>query len=470
MSLDLIYFQILELKKILIEPILFYKTNEINISDFEKRILNENYILISELVRISAYQFVNDFENTNSNLELISSLISKLDSKEFSKNNLISEIENYIKNFPDGKKNLILEKIDTPYILKLIQFYDEKNFTNQLYIVSNYLFQILNLIYKSDGGISDYEKKFLDAYGKSLHQFHETQIENKSDYINLNSVFNDFFGSVSEKKPTESKEEKKSEGNVSETKQETYNLDDLLKELNELVGLNSVKDEIKNLINILKVEKLRKEKNLPVPQRSLHTVFTGNPGTGKTTIARLIAKIFQALGILEKGHLIETDRSGLVAGYVGQTSNKTLEICKKALGGVLFIDEAYSLSEGGENDFGKEAINTLLKYMEDNRANFIIIVAGYTGNMKEFIHKNPGLESRFNKYIEFPDYTPNEMEKIFLNLISKSKLKITAQGIEKVLEVLITNYENRNEKFGNGRFVRNLFEKFIQHKQIELCR
>ena len=352
-----------------------------------------------------------------------------------------------------------------------------------MYIVANYLFQILNLIVKQDGIVTDIEKRLLTRYQTILHESNEDLYSDlpgtKKDYLNLNSVFNDFFGSVAttirkdsgntNNNSTKEAKEEKPQGNVQEAdKEEVYDLDQLMKELNDLIGLSEVKGEVTNLVNVLKVEKLRKEKNLPVPTRSLHMVFTGNPGTGKTTIGRLIAKIFKALGVLEKGHLIETDRSGLVAGYVGQTAAKTIELCKKASGGVLFIDEAYALAEGGENDFGREAINTLLKFMEDNRGNFIVIVAGYTDNMQEFINKNPGLESRFNKYIVFADYSPDELFAIFSSITTKSKLKLTEEAATKVKDIFQSHYDKRDKKFGNGRFARNLFEKIYGNQANRL--
>ena len=237
--------------------------------------------------------------------------------------------------------------------------------------------------------------------------------------------------------------------------------DALMAELNELVGLDEVKKDIKNLVNLMKVRKLRQANDLPVPPMSLHMVFLGNPGTGKTTVARIVSGLYAAIGVLEKGQLVEVDRSGLVAGYVGQTALKTQEVIKKALGGVLFIDEAYSLASGGENDFGREAIETILKAMEDHRDELIVIVAGYTGPMEKFINSNPGLESRFNKYIFFPDYNGEQLMEMFRIRCKKNGYTLTEEADKAATEAFTELYENRGDNFGNGRDVRNCFEDMI---------
>ena len=242
---------------------------------------------------------------------------------------------------------------------------------------------------------------------------------------------------------------------------EKPDFDELMAQLESLVGLDDVKKDVKNLINLVKVRRLRQENGLPVPPMSLHMVFIGNPGTGKTTVARLISGLYASIGVLSKGQLVEVDRSGLVAGYVGQTALKTQEVIKSALGGVLFIDEAYSLSSGGDNDFGREAIETILKAMEDHRDDLIVVVAGYTGPMEQFLNSNPGLESRFNKYFFFPDYTGEQLLAIFKMQCRKNSYTLTPEA-EKTAEELFTQlYEQRGDNFGNGRDVRNCFEDMI---------
>jgi SpoVK/Ycf46/Vps4 family AAA+-type ATPase len=239
-------------------------------------------------------------------------------------------------------------------------------------------------------------------------------------------------------------------------------LNALLAKLDALVGLSKIKANVKSLINLVKVRKLREENGLVVPPMSLHMVFMGNPGTGKTTVARILAELYCAIGVLSKGHLTEVDRSGLVAGFVGQTAIKTGDVIKKALGGILFIDEAYALvSKDGTNDFGHEAVETLLKAMEDNRDDFIVIVAGYEGLMEEFISSNPGLESRFNRYFVFEDYTSDELFTIFDGMCEKNQYVLSNDAREFSRKFFRRLYDARNENFGNARDVRNFFEDVV---------
>ena len=237
-------------------------------------------------------------------------------------------------------------------------------------------------------------------------------------------------------------------------------IDDLKAELNALIGLDGVKKEVANLINMVTIHKLRAAQGLKNADMSLHMVFSGNPGTGKTTIARLMARIYHSLGILSKGQLVEVDRSGLVAGYVGQTATKTAKVIESAMGGVLFIDEAYSLTSKSENDFGSESIDTILKAMEDHREDLIVIVAGYDGLMDTFIHSNPGLESRFNRYLHFDDYTIDEMCAILDMRLEKGQY-VMEDAAKKAVRDYIEESNTSSIAFGNARGVRNIFEKLL---------
>ncbi len=238
-------------------------------------------------------------------------------------------------------------------------------------------------------------------------------------------------------------------------------------ELDTLVGLASVKEEIKTLSNFIKIQQKRKEQGLKSSSVSYHCVFTGNPGTGKTTVARIVAQIYKDLGILSKGHLVETDRAGLVAEYVGQTAVKTNKIIDSALDGVLFIDEAYSLIGTGQ-DYGKEAIATLLKRMEDNRDRLVVILAGYSKEMQDFINTNPGLQSRFNRYIDFPDYSAEELLQIFEKNVEKFDYKLEKEALVAMSEYFQHAIENKDANFGNARFVRNIFEKTLEKQANRL--
>ena len=247
-------------------------------------------------------------------------------------------------------------------------------------------------------------------------------------------------------------------------------LDELLDELNALVGLENVKSEIYSLSNLIKVRKLREERGFKQPKISLHLIFTGNPGTGKTTVARLLAGIYNRLGAISTDKLVEVDRSGLVSGYVGQTATKTRQVCESALGGVLFIDEAYSLTANvGQNDFGMEAVDTVLKFMEDNRDDFVVICAGYTELMEEFLSSNPGLRSRFNKFIEFKDYTADELTEIFVLRCKSYNLEIESEAVECARTFFEQRCKNKPESFANARDARNYFERVISRQADRLA-
>ena len=244
-------------------------------------------------------------------------------------------------------------------------------------------------------------------------------------------------------------------------------LDAVLADLNNLVGMENIKQEINTLINFLKVQKLRQMRGLTHMPLSLHMVLAGPPGTGKTTVARLIGRIYRALGFLPSGHLIETDRAGLVAPFVGQTALKVDEMVEKALGGILFIDEAYALMpRGGPNgqDFGLEAIETLLKRMEDQRGRLAVIIAGYGDELDRFLQANPGVKSRFNRYFYFEHYKPYELANIFTTFCAEHDLTLTPEAKKTLLKHMTAVYHHRGRAFGNGRYARNLLEKTVERQ------
>ena len=300
------------------------------------------------------------------------------------------------------------------------------------------------------------------------------------------SIANDFWGTPQPANPAKDKDKKEAapEKNAPAAdvkkkaaaapaqpageEEKPESIDDLKAELNGYIGLSSIKKEVGNLINLVTVYKMRKEHDLPTPKMSLHMVFSGNPGTGKTMIARLMARIYRSLGILSKGQLVETDRSGLVAGFVGQTAQKTAEVIEKAKGGVLFIDEAYALNGSGQNDFGQEAIDTLLKAMEDNREDLVVIVAGYDQLMENFIRSNPGLESRFNRYLHFDDYSVDEMCQILEMQLKKHQYTLDEEG-KKAARDYIEASNTHTISFGNARGVRNIFERLLVQQANRLA-
>lgn len=251
--------------------------------------------------------------------------------------------------------------------------------------------------------------------------------------------------------------------------QEKNNEESPYDKLEKLVGLEEIKSDVTNLVNLMKMQKRRKNQGLKMIPISLHLVFSGNPGTGKTTVARILADIYKDIGILSKGHLVEVDRSNLVAGYVGQTAIKTQEKINEALGGILFIDEAYTLSKD-ENDYGQEAIDTILKAMEDHRDDFVVIVAGYSELMQKFINSNPGLRSRFNKYIYFPDYNVEELVSIFLNMCKEYDYVLSEDAKDAMKKIIYNMEKNKDANFANARDVRNLFERVITQQATRLSK
>jgi len=252
---------------------------------------------------------------------------------------------------------------------------------------------------------------------------------------------------------------------------ESDELEKSLSKLNGLIGLDQIKADVSAMVDLIKLREIRRKHNLQIPDMSFHMVFSGNPGTGKTTVARILADIYRTLGVLSSGQLIETDRSGLVGGYVGQTALKVQDVVSEAIGGILFIDEAYSLcAEDSSNDFGKEAIETLLKLMEDNRDDLVVIVAGYTDLMEQFLDSNPGLRSRFNKKFIFPDYKADELMQIFEGMCEQNNYKLTDEAKQKATAHFICEVASKDNNYGNAREVRNYFEKAIATQASRVVR
>ena len=348
---------------------------------------------------------------------------------------------NGVKGFIDLSKELrdSTTGIETFFVSTFLSRMNKER--NEKYL--DLLYDFANVVASLDGNVEPKEAEFLN---------HILELK-KIDYTSDN-------------------EEETQKEDTEETKQETITpseKQEAIKELDELIGLSSVKKDIQTLTNFIKIQQKRAEQGLKSSSVSYHCLFTGNPGTGKTTVARIVAGIYKELGVLKKGHLVETDRAGLVAEYVGQTAVKTNKIIDSALDGVLFIDEAYSLISGDSNDFGREAIATLLKRMEDDRDRLVVILAGYTKNMKQFINSNPGLHSRFNRYIEFPDYTAEELMEIFELNMQKYDYHFGEGTKEALQQYFADEVVHKDSNFGNGRFVRNTFEKVLERQANRLA-
>jgi Holliday junction resolvasome RuvABC ATP-dependent DNA helicase subunit len=331
----------------------------------------------------------------------------------------------------DGRNQLVL-----PSLLNQL---DEERGSNFLSKTVNAIYRFAQVIVKADNNVTMQEMEALSVIWQMLHSYEKPR--NYPEQISVSAVT-----------PTKD------------------GLDHVLDELNQLIGMENIKNEVRTLTNFLKVQKVRSQRGLAKTPVSLHSVFCGPPGTGKTTVARLMGKIFKELGFLEQGHLVETDRAGMVADHIGGTSKKVDELVDSALNGVLFINEAYALtSAGGTRDFGQEAIDVLLKRMEDYRQKLVVIVAGYSDEMAGFIESNPGLKSRFNRYFNFNHYTPDELVAIFNKLCKDSHFKPTDEANQSLKNTLTELYENRDRTFGNARLVRNIFEKTIERQANRLA-
>lgn len=338
-----------------------------------------------------------------------------------------------------------------------------------------------------DREVSESERNDLNTYISNMRSFYKANYKGSEDATEAGH-FDHTAEGKSSSRDTVRNRQKKSKDTSNDDSEET--LEELLQQLNNLVGLTGVKSTVSQLIHFNAIRHIRDERELKQPTVTMHMVFYGNPGTGKTTVARLIAKIYHRLGVLSKGHLVEVDRSGLVAGYVGHTALKVNEVVAKAKGGVLFIDEAYSLTyHRSENDFGWEAVDTLIKAMEDYRDDLVVIVAGYPERMVEFIDSNPGLRSRFNKFIEFKDYSSEELFEIYKRMLEDSGFKATEETLEFVEEWLeekeVNNHDTQmppyglkykakstmlenKENFANARIVRNFLETSIMNQADRL--
>lgn len=394
--------------------------------------------------------------------------------------NMISKSEaeercGYFNNaYLDGKYNILhvanVDNGEIPYTLRVLRNYDKTSLKSSSIKLSD-LYVLLMTEIGRHYMFSKYDRKDIDSqkckeYIKAINDYIAQNTADSAEAVP--SGANDKLDLEQANETGSTQISEQNEGTSSSQTSEKIEapgetLEELMAKLNKLIGLEGVKREVNSLINMIKVDELRKSRGFKTTSVSKHLVFLGNPGTGKTTVARLLSKLYNRLGVLGKGQLVEVDRVGLVAGYVGQTALKTKEKIDEAMGGILFIDEAYTLAKGG-TDFGQEAIDTLLKAMEDNRENLVVIVAGYSKPMETFLESNPGLKSRFNKYIEFEDYSEEELYEIFKLSCDENDMMLNHEAEEYLKKYLNKLVNNKPDNFANGREMRNLFETAKQNQ------
>ena len=393
------------------------------------------HLLIADIIK--AYNLIAKFENEKAKITL-AYYFDKLQGRDLAKGISIQRLNEMTtkQSFNDN-----IEKIKAAQYIRPIKEYENE------FLIPSILFRIQHAKFMKSGNII---YRFASIIAKADNTVNEEEKEILKQILQKTAqpkVKDSNFVNNSKEVPSDD------------------NLDKVLAELNGLIGLDEIKKSITELTNLLKIQKIRKEKGLDNIENSLHAVFMGPPGTGKTTVARLLGRIYKHLSYLEKGHLVETDRFGMVAGYVGQTAIKVNEIVNQSIGGVLFIDEAYSLNpQDGGRDFGAEAIDALVKRMEDHRNDLVVIVAGYTEPMKLFVESNPGLRSRFNRFFKFEHFLPLQLLQIFETFCQKSDFILTTEAKDKLTDIFDMLYEKRDEAFGNARVVRNIFERCVQNQ------